>query len=54
MLPECGLVLVFRLLDVAVKHLDDGVLPVNVALVVLRYNLNILSERFHLQSEQWG
>lgn len=37
-----------HLLEVSIKHLDDGVFPVHVSLVVLRQDLDVLAKAFHL------
>lgn len=47
---ECHLVLLLCLLDVAVEHLNDGILTVHIALVVLGNDLNVLLQRLHLRS----
>lgn len=38
----------FHLLEISVKHLDDGVLTVDVSLVILRQDLDVLPKAFHL------
>lgn len=35
-------------LEVLVKHLDDGILPVDFSLVALREDFDVFSERLHL------
>ena len=44
----CGLVLLFGLFEVAVEHLQDGILAVNIALVRLRKDLNVLAQLLQL------
>ena len=42
------LVLLLRVLEVAVEHLDDRILAVDLALVVLRDDLDLLAQVLHL------
>lgn len=39
-----------HLLEIAVEHLDYGILAVHVSLVVLRQNLDVLAKAFHLRT----
>ena len=43
MRPDRHLVLLLCLIDVAVEHLKNGILPVDVSLVVLRDDLDLKS-----------
>mmetsp|Transcript_37915 Transcript_37915/g.90048 ORF Transcript_37915/g.90048 Transcript_37915/m.90048 type:complete len:206 (+) Transcript_37915:1336-1953(+) len=46
--PERELVLLLGVLEVAVEHLDDGVLAVDLALMVLAQDLDVLSQLLDL------
>ena len=60
--PECHLMLLIGLLQIAIEHLDDGVLAINLTLMILRENLDLFDQLFDLKKDekirrekrQWG
>jgi len=50
--PQGHLVLFFGLIEVTIKHLQDGILGIDLSIVVLLVNLNLLLQRFSFGETQ--
>ena len=46
--PECDLVLVIGLIEIFVKHLNKGLFGIQLSLIVLRVDIDFISEFFCL------
>ena len=51
-LPRKMLMLLLGLVQIAVQHLDDRILAINLALVVLRKDLDVLAQLLHLRQRR--